>query len=118
MACLLFYKEEGIAMWNPEEQIKSMQPAVARLVSQLEKQKVFFSHIPGDPLVTENNVTFFNDTKRIHISYHSFYRFSGIAVIIRDKKGENNQSEAVPLTDDIYMQQFMKPIIEKLLQEA
>jgi hypothetical protein len=106
-------------MWNPEEQIKSMQPAVDKLVTDLKKQGIgFLTDADAYKDVTANNVVFYKSgsTGIAFISYHSFYRFSGISVITRDKKGENNQSETIPVTNDQYMQVFMKPIILTLLE--
>jgi hypothetical protein len=109
-------------MWSPEVQIVSMQPAVAKLRIQLEKEGICMLPNTGDVkcsrLVTKNNVGFYRRDDPLNImtiSHHSFYRFSGISCITRDKPGSNNESETIPVSDDTYMNTFMRPIIEVAL---
>lgn len=99
-------------MFNKEEHIARMKPAVDKLVSYFQKKGVSFSPNDSESL---NNVVFTSDKKSIKISHHSFYRYSGIACICKDK-GEN-QSEAIEVTNEMFINNFMKPIIEALLTE-
>jgi len=98
-------------MWSPAEEILRMLPSATKLIVQLAKDGISFEPDDGEL----HNVVFRQGDKVVKMSHHSFYRFSGIAVITRDKKGENNQSETVPVTDDQYLQVFIKPIIYTLL---
>jgi hypothetical protein len=109
-------------MWNSEDQVAKMQPAVTKLLIQLAKDGIRFlpntKDVKCNEPVTKDNVGFYTmlDPSNIAtISHHSFYRFSGISSITRDKPGANNESETVPVTDDTYMNVFMKPIIYALL---
>lgn len=89
----------------------SMDKAVNKLVHELEKEGIKFWYI------TENrfeNVAFVKGEKRIEMSKHSFYRYSGMMQITRDR-GENAPVEIIPVTDEMWLQQFIKPIILKLL---
>lgn len=97
--------------FDKEKHIAKMQPSVTKLVSQLKSKGIEFS--PDDVSGFEN-VTFTTPNKTINMSKHSFYRFSGITVITKDKGDNSNQSEVIPVTDEMYMQMFMKPIIETL----
>lgn len=97
--------------FNKQAHIDKMKPSVNKLVSQLKNKGIDFS--PEDESGREN-VTFRSSDKTVKMSKHSFYRFSGIAVITRDK-GENG-SETVEVTDEMYMQIFMKPIIESFFK--
>jgi hypothetical protein len=100
--------------WNKQKQIESMSKSVNKLVEQLEKQNIQFIGTDGEL----ENVIFKQNDKQVKISHHSFYRYSGISVITREKKDKPNESETVPVTDEMYMQVFMKPIIETLLVKA
>lgn len=97
--------------FNKQAHIEKMKPSVAKLVSQLKSKGIEFS--PEDETGFEN-VTFTTTQKSVKMSKHSFYRFSGIAVFTKDKGEGTNQSEVIPVTDEMYMQMFMKPIIETL----
>jgi len=110
-------------MWNPEEQINKVLPAFERMMLRLNKLGIKHSHTGLSYIVAmkvgaKSNVTFWKDEKHIYVSCHSVFRFSGIASITRDVKGEKNQSETVPITDDDYMSKFMEPIIKTLLDKA
>jgi len=93
--------------FNSQAHIEKMKPSINKLVSQLKSKGIEF--FPDDESGLEN-VTFKSSEKTVKMSKHSFYRFSGIAVYTKSK-GEH-ESETVEVTDDMYMQMFMKPIIE------
>lgn len=99
--------------WSKEAQIERMKPSVNKLLAHLKNKGIEFSHV--DTESGFENVIFSTAKKTLKMSHHSFYRYSGIAVICRDK-GEN-LSETVDVTDDMYMNIFMKPIIESQLIE-
>lgn len=86
--------------------IAKMQPIVDKLVLQFKNKGVEFSPTDGDL----DNVVFTSSTKSIKISHHSFYRYSGIACVYKEK-GENS-IEAIEVTNEMFMNNFMKPIIE------
>lgn len=93
--------------FSPEKHIEKMEPSVKKLLAQLKSKGVEFTPQDESGL---NNVVFRSSDKTVKISQHSFYRFSGIAVYTKSK-GEH-ESETVEVTDEMYMQIFMKPIIE------
>lgn len=95
-------------MFNKQEHIAKMKPSADKLVSLFEKKGISFSPTDGE----FENVVFTSKDKTIKISHHSFYRFSGIACIYKEK-GEN-YIEAIDVTNDMFMNNFMKPIIERL----
>jgi len=112
---MLGIKEKNETMWNPEEQINKVMPAFSRMQLRLTKAGIDSARAHGGNI---NNVLFTKGDKQVFISCHSVFRFSGISSITRDKVGVNNQSEAVPVTDDDYMTKFMEPIIKTLLEKA
>jgi hypothetical protein len=97
--------------FDKDKHIAKMQPSVTKLVAQLKSKGIEFSPVDESG---QENVTFKTSEKTINMSKHSFYRFSGISVITKDNGKDNNQSEVIPVTDEMYMQMFMKPIIETL----
>lgn len=96
-------------MFNPEKHIASMQPAVNKLAAYLKSKGIEFSPNGGD-----NNVLLTSKNKVIKISNHSFYRFSGIAVTY--KEIDKNTFEVNEITDEMYLNNYMKPIIETLFK--
>lgn len=97
--------------FNKQTQIERMKPSVTKMLAQLQKKNISFSHI--DTETGLENVIFTCGDKKFKMSHHSLYRYSGITVLCRDK-GEN-QSEAEEVTDEMYLNIFMRPIIETQL---
>lgn len=97
-------------MFNEQEHINKIKPSVDKLISHFEKKGIQF--FPTDEKL--KNVVFTSRDKVVKISHHSFYRFSGIACIYKER-GENF-IEAIDVTDEMFMNNFMKPIIEKLFE--
>lgn len=87
-----------------------MQPHADKLVAHFAKQGIKFQPQEGE----FDNVIFTSPIKVVKISHHSFYRYSGIACIT--KPGEQNTSEYIEVTDAMFMDLFMKPIVETLLK--
>lgn len=98
-------------MWNPEKHKLKMKPSVDKLVNLLKTKGIEFE--PEDGVL--NNVIFKNDKKTIKISHHSFYRYSGIATVYKENK-EKNTTETVDVTDEMYINNFIKPIIELMFK--
>ena len=96
--------------FNKEEHQRAMKPAVDKLASHFKSKGVEFSPTDGD----FENVVFSSKDKTTKISHHSFYRYSGIACVYKEK-GEN-QIEAIEVTDEMFLNNFMKPIIEMFLK--
>lgn len=93
--------------------IKNMQPVIQKFVAHLDKSGIEFS--PEDEDSNLENVILTSGKKVIKISHHSFYRFSGICCITKDGK-EKNSIEEVPVTDEMYMMNFMRPIVDALFK--
>lgn len=87
-----------------------MKPVVTKLVAHFESKGVHFSNVDGE----FDNVVFTFKDKVAKISHHSFYRYSGITCVSKDL-GEN-KSEYIDVTDAMFMDMFMKPIIEIFLK--
>jgi len=95
--------------FSKEAQIERIKPSLARMLAHLQKKNISFSPIDADNSKLEN-VIFSHGDKVFKMAHHSLYRYSGIAVICVDK-GEN-LSETKEVTDDMYMNIFIRPIIE------
>lgn len=98
-------------MWNKEQHKAKMKPFVDKLVSYFQNKGINFSPTDGEM----ENVVFASKDKEVKISHHSFYRYSGIACIYKDGK-EKNTTEAIEVTDEMFMNNFMKPIVELRFQ--
>lgn len=90
----------------------AQRASVVKLITDLDKLGITF--VPLDTAGMDN-VVFIKADKVVKMSHHSFYRYSGISSITRDKKGSNNESETVDVTDEMYLQTFIKPIVLKLI---
>ena len=96
---------------TPYDSIREkMKPSADKLIAYFNAKGVKFSNDEKF-----ENVLFTSSDKVVAISHHSFYRYSGIACI--SKELGDNRSEYVEVTDAMYMDIFMKPIIETLLKE-
>jgi hypothetical protein len=91
-----------------------MVNASIKLITELSRDGISVSDNEN------NNRTFTKGNKTVSISHHSFYRYSGMTQITRTKKDSNgndtNWTEVIPVTDDDWLQKFIKPIIYKLLE--
>ena len=94
-------------MWTPESHKLKMKASVDKFISHLKQKGIEFSPSDGDL----NNVIFTSPEKVVKISHHSFYRYSGIACIYKEGKHEFS-IETIDVTDEMFMNTFMKPIIE------
>jgi hypothetical protein len=83
-----------------------MQPAVKKLLAYLKSKEIEFTPTDGK----FNNVIFTSKDKEIKISHHSFYRFSGIACVYKEKG--DHLIEAIEVTDEMFINNFMTPIIK------
>lgn len=97
-------------MFDSDKQIEKMRPHVNKLVSYFNGKGITFSPDDGDL----RNVVFSRGDKDVKISHHSFYRHSGIVKVYKEK--DNNTFEVIEVTDSIFMENFMRPIIEKLFK--
>lgn len=88
-----------------------MQPNINKLLAYLKNKNIAFSPTDGE----FENVVLSSPEKSIKISHHSFYRYSGIACICIDK-GEN-KSEAIDVTDEMFVNMILKPVIDKLFEK-
>jgi hypothetical protein len=95
-------------MFDKQEQIEKMKPYANKLVSHFQKNGIEFSPTDGE----FENVIFTSKDKEVKISHHSFYRFSGIASIHKDIGG--TQIEVIEVTNEMFMNNYMKPIVEIL----
>lgn len=92
--------------FDRQAHIARMKPSVDKLLVHLQKKGISFSPTDGEL----DNVVLTSSTKTIKISHHSFYRYSGICCIYKEK-GENF-IEAIDVTDEMFMNNFMRPIVE------
>lgn len=96
--------------FNKLEHQKKMKMAVDKFVSYFQHKGVEFSPTDGD----FENVIFTSKDKVVKLSHHSFYRYSGIACVYKEKG--LNEIEAIPVTDEMFLNNFMKPILETFLK--
>lgn len=103
--------------FDKEGHIKRMAPHVEKLVAFLSKQGISFQPTDGE----FENVIFRNDKKEVKIAHRCFYRFSGMCKIRKDvvpkNKKEKNYIDHIDVTDDMFINQYMKSMIEFLFQE-
>lgn len=97
-------------MWNEEKHIDKVKKYTDILVKQLNQLGVEFIDNDG---ALENVIFRFKETE-VKISKHSFYGFSRLCFVTKDGK-EKNSSELIPITDELYISSYMKPIVFKLL---
>ncbi len=93
-------------MWNKESHRSMMKPSAGKLISYFATKGVQFSPMDGE----FENVVFSKADKVLKISHHSFYKYSGISCIYKEIK--EHMIEPILVTPDMYMEKFMKPIIE------
>ena len=99
-------------MWNKEKHQLSMKSSVNKLVSYFQSKGITFTPTDGKL----HNVVFTSkDNKQVKLSHHSFYRYSGIASVTKDGK-EKNSIEVIEVTDEMYLNTFIKPVIELLFK--
>ncbi len=99
-------------MWNRKEHQKKMKKSVDTLISYFSKKGITFSPTDGEL----ENVVFTLGTKEVKISHNSFYRYSGIDSFTKDGK-EKNTIEHVSITDEMWLNMFIKPIVELLFEK-
>jgi len=92
-------------MFNKNEKIEKMKIASNRVVSHFKSKNIKFSPI-DDNL---ENVIFYNDKKTYKIAHQLFYRFSGISAITKEA---NNKIEIINITDEMFYNNIIIPIIE------
>ncbi len=103
-------------MFDKEEKqlfIKKMKPYADKLVQHFEKDGWTFAPTDGEL----NNVVFSKGDKQVKISHHSFYRFSGLAQIV-SSSGNSNEAQATVVTDEMWFNNYMKPIVQTLMDNA
>lgn len=101
--------------FNKEAHIARMKPFVDKLIKHLSKHGVEFAENAGaglENVVFRKASTVGSDTiiRIVEVSHHSFYRFSGICCVYKEI-GENS-IEAIEVTDAMFMDKFMRPIVE------
>jgi hypothetical protein len=98
--------------FDTEAHIEKMQPSVTKLVTYFKNKGVEFT--PSDKNYGFGNVTFSSKDKVVKMSNHSFYRYTGIAYMYKDNN--DNSVETIEVTDEMYLNIFIKPIIELFLK--
>ncbi len=91
---------------NKAEIILRLQPHIKKLIAHYQSKGVLFNSLDG----VLKNVVFYNTEKSVSISHEIFFRFSGICCTHRDKG--QNEVEVIPLTDDAFMNVYMKAILD------
>jgi hypothetical protein len=87
------------------EHKKKMQPVVSKLLVYLASKGV---NVTLDN--ESENFILTSKEKEMKISHWSFYRYSGIAVTYVEVK--ENVFDIKPISDENYINNYMKPIIE------
>ena len=94
-------------MWNKIDHQAKMANVVNKLLTYLETKGITMKFDDLDNLLFTNK-----DGKIFKISDHSFYRYSGIAQLSKTIKDGGNVIEVFPVTDELYLNMFIKPVIE------
>lgn len=97
-------------MFNKEETIATYKVSEDKLIKYLSKKGVKF--LPVDGVLP--NVVFQTPTKTIKIAHHCFYRYSGLAYL--QKEVGESSVEMIEVTNELFMDGIMKPVIERLLE--
>ncbi len=93
-------------MFDKQQHIAKFKNIEEKLVSSFKKSGINFQPNDGDL----ENVIFSKGDKEFKISHHSFYRYSGICSLY--KEGDDKKLEVIYVTEEMYMNTFIKPIIE------
>ncbi len=94
--------------WDQDAYIIKVQPATNRFLAKLAKKGIYYGYDTW-------NILFTKGEKSVEISYHSLYRYSGISRIV--KFNDNNPiAEIHEVTDDMYYDNYLMPVIELLLK--
>lgn len=103
--------------FNKEQYIKDMQPAVKKLVKQLNDKGIVVMFPTHDGPNKTRNVHFAQHfgNKSHDMSEHSFYRFSGLSQISEIPKEDGKFVKITKFTDDDWLQTRIKPIVELIL---
>lgn len=96
-------------MWNKAEHQAKMQTAVSKLLAQLTTQGITFNPTDGGL----ENIILTQGDKVVKMSHHSFYRYSGQSKIYITKE-KDPRTEILEMTDEMYLQNIIKPVIEIL----
>lgn len=99
-------------MWNPEEHKRKMKVPVNKFLTYLKSKDILFWF--DDTFNDEqlDNVVFMKDEKILKMSHHSFYRYSGIACTYKEGKNDND-IVPVDVTDERWLFEFIKPIVDR-----
>lgn len=95
-------------MWNKQAAIEKIKPVTDKLVAYLKTKGIEFN--PTDGVL--ENVILTKGGKEVKISYHSFYGFTRMGAVTRQRGEKSNEFDFVPVTDDVYVNSVLKQIIE------
>lgn len=99
-------------MWTKEYHKKKMAIPVAKLVNYLAKKGILTTlDDPHRHDQTLENIVFLGPDRYLKMSHHSFYGYSRIACNYRHI--DDSKVEIVDVTDEMYLNNYIKPIIEK-----
>ena len=96
--------------FNEQEHILKMTPHVIKLVNYFKIKGITFEPKEGHL----DNVIFRKDNIILKMSYHVFYRFSGISKI---KKEVKNEIIWVDVDDDMFINVYIKSFIEYYFEQ-
>jgi hypothetical protein len=92
-------------MFNPENYKKKVWPHANKIIQHLKTKNIdFFGRNE------RGNITFGDDLKTLEMSEHSFYGCSRLAHITEFIEG--NRVKLTEVTDEMYLQNYILPIIE------
>ena len=93
-------------MWNKSKHIKMMKPHVDKMVEVLKTKGIDFQPTDGHL----DNVVLSDNRQTMKIAHHCFYRFSGLSCV-PSLKGKSSEFKFVKVTESMYVNDFMFPII-------
>lgn len=104
--------------FNEEKHIERMTPHVEKLIKHLSQYDITFEPTDGHL----DNVIFRRGDEVHKIAHRCFYRFSGLCIMqkknIKKKvpKKERDYIDLIHIDDDMFINIYMKEIIERLFK--
>lgn len=94
--------------FNVEEHKLRVKLYSDKLISYLKTKDIEFTPIDGEL----NNVIFKSKTKEVKISHHSFYGFSRMGAVTKQRGEKSSEFDFVPVTHEMFIGNVIKSIME------
>mgnify|MGYP001602473246 CR=1 FL=1 len=95
-------------MFKEQEHQLKVKPSTDKLISHLNKKGI--EVIPCNSGL--KNIILKSKDKEVSISHHSFYGYSRMGAVTKQKGEKVNEFDFVPVTDEMYINNVLKYIID------